>query len=423
MARTISKHPAGVLPRIIFAAALFGILVVTHLWLQKGADFAQGCSGFESVSVTNLSETMREEPGCAEVTNSVYATFLGVSNIAWGLLFYGLVALLRLGYAATGNDRLRLVSFALVGIGTLYTLYLVYLQAAVIGAFCVLCMLSAVTVVTLLILHIMEHSRVRRTAPSALAPALRPLLPIAGVFAVLLVADVVLAQQQDETAVPNVADTPAQETPPVTEQRPAVAITDPASQCTYDPNFELVANFDAFTTGPFLGSADAPVRVVEVFDPNCPHCKDLHAVLEEVLETHSDQARFYFRPFPLRESSFGQIVALRVAQQEGRFFELLDQFFLQLDSSWGMSLEEVVASANDAGMDADALRARLESEEAVQPILAQVLADRVEAAEAISDASGGVSVPKLIVEGRIIQPTFASYTPDCIKYFIEQAQQ
>src|SRR5690606_10619735 len=151
MARPVpARNPAGILPRVLFGLALFGVLVVTHLWLQKEAGFAAGCSGFADVSVTSLAETMREEPGCATVTNSVYATFLGVSNLVWGLLFYAAVALLRLAHAATGDDRLRLASFGLVGAGFLYTLYLVYLQAAVIGAFCVLCMTSAVTVTLLL---------------------------------------------------------------------------------------------------------------------------------------------------------------------------------------------------------------------------------------------------------------------------------
>src|SRR5690606_16302751 len=197
--RPPAKYPAGILPRVIFALALFGVLVVTHLWLQQSAGFAAGCSGFADVTVTNLAETMREEPGCATVTNSVYASFLGVSNLVWGLLFYVAVALLRLGHAATGNDRLRLAAFGLVGVGFIYTLYLVYLQAAVIGAFCVLCMTSALTVTALLILHAMEHARLRRGADApARTPklALKPFALVAAVFAVVLIADVVVAQQR-----------------------------------------------------------------------------------------------------------------------------------------------------------------------------------------------------------------------------------
>ena len=417
-----AKHPAGVLPRVIFALALFGVLVVTHLWLQKSADFAYGCSGVADVTVTNLAETMREEPGCASVTNSVYASFLGVSNIVWGLLFYLVVAGLHLGYAATGNDRLRLASFAFVGLGFAYTLYLVYLQAAVIGAFCVLCMLSALTVTLLLILHAMEHARLRRTAAPerAASPALKPFALVAAVFAVLLVADVVVAQQrQDDT--PAVAD--AAVAPPTTDEpaaTPTITISDPALQCTYDPALEPVADFDRFTEGPYLGDAAAPVRVVEVFDPNCPHCKDLGETLHSVIEQNRDKARFYFQPFPLRDNSFGQVAALYLAAEQGRFFELMEAMFARQDQMWGMTLDEVVASANDAGMDGEALRARLDDQAGLQPLLANIMDDRVAAIEAVG-TEDGVSVPKLIIEGRVVAPTYESYSADCISYFIEQA--
>lgn len=425
MARTAPRHPAGILPRILFGVALFGILVVTHLWLQKSDGFAAGCSGFADVSVTNLAETMATEPGCETVTNSVYATFLGVSNIVWGLLFYGLVALLRLGYAATGNDRLRLASFGAVGVGFLYTLYLVYLQSAVIGAFCVLCMTSAATVTLLLILHAMEHARLRRGAPAPGRPsasfAIKPYALVAAVFAILLVADVVVAQQREvpeDTAAAAVEDPVPTNRP---EAPPAIEISDPATQCTYDPNFQDVDGIEAFTDGPYLGSADATVEVVEIFDPNCPHCKDLGAVLHGVIEEQGDNARFYFQPFPLRDNSFGQVAALYIAAEQGRFFELMDALFeRQNPAVWGMTLDQIVAAAEDAGMNGPALRARLEDEAGLQPLLARILSDRVATVEALS-TDQGISVPKLLINGNLVSSTMTSYSADCINYFIEEA--
>ena len=430
--RPPAKYPAGILPRVIFGVALFGVLVVTHLWLQQSAGFAAGCSGFADVTVTNLAETMREEPGCATVTNSVYAKFLGVSNVMWGLLFYVAVALLRLGHAATGNDRLRLASFGLVGVGFLYTLYLVYLQAAVIGAFCVLCMTSALTVTALLILHAMEHARLRRTATDAPAPArpalsLKPFALVAAVFAVLLVADVVVAQQRGADA-PEVAEAAEAEdastvTPTARPEPtpPAVEIADPARQCTYDPQYQGIEGFDRFTDGPYRGSADAPVAVVEIFDPNCPHCKDLGATLKQVIEEQGENARFYYQPFPLRDNSFGQVAALYIAEEQGKFFELMDELFeRQTPTQWGMTLDQIVAAGEAAGMDAAALRARLSDEAGLQPLLARIFEDRVATVEALG-TDDGISVPKLLINGNLVAPTYESYSPDCLTYFIEQA--
>lgn len=425
--RPPAKHPAGVFPRVLFGLALFGVLVVTHLWLQKGADFAYGCSGVEALTVTNLAETMREEPGCAAVTSSVYASFLGVSNLVWGLLFYGAVALLRLGHAATGDDRLRLASLGLVSVGFLYTLYLVYLQAAVIQAFCVLCMTSAVTVTLLLILHVMEHLRLRRAPSAAPTPgraafALRPFALVAAVFAVVLVADVVLAQQREDPASSADAEAPP-DSPDAAEpdEPPVVEVSDPATQCTYDPNIAPLADFDRFADGPYRGSADASVRVVEIFDPNCPHCKMLNGVLEGAIGENEERARFYFQPFPLRDNSFAQVAALYLAEEQGRFFELMDAFFeRQNPVLWGMTLDQVVEAGEAAGMDAADLRARMQDEAGLQPLLARVLADRVAAIEALGNEDG-ISVPKLLINGRVVASTVESYSPDCITYFIEQA--
>jgi protein-disulfide isomerase len=398
--RPPAKHPAGVLPRVIFGLALFGVLVVTHLWLQKAAGFAYGCAGVEDLSVTNLAETMREEPGCATVTNSVYATFIGVSNLVWGLLFYGAVALLRLAHAATGDDRLRLASLGLV------------------------------TVTLLLILHVMEHLRLRRPAATpAGAPvraagaafALQPFALVAAVFAVVLVADVVVAKQRDAAAPPAAETSPADAPPAAEEAPPALEISDPAVQCTYDPAHENVAVFDRFTDGPYRGSADATVRVVELFDPNCPHCKELGETLHGVIEAEGERARFYFQPFPLRDNSFGQVAALYLAEEQGRFFELMGELFArQNPTQWGMTLDQIVEAAEAAGMDGAVVRARLSDEAAMQPLLARILEDRVAAVEALGDGEG-ISVPKLMIDGRLIASTYESYSPDCLSYFIEQA--
>lgn len=140
----------------IFGLALVGLLIVVQLVLKaSGASSVIGCSA--------------ESSGCADVTTGPYSRFLGVPYTVWGGLFYSVVAALRLGYGATGNDRLRLAALVVVLGGLLYSGRLVYLQAAVIGSFCPLCMASAATITLLAILHVVEHVRVRSRA--ALAPA------------------------------------------------------------------------------------------------------------------------------------------------------------------------------------------------------------------------------------------------------------
>src|SRR5690606_19465328 len=146
--------PTAAGPRLnlpIFLLALFGVLVVVHLWVQQRADFAFGCTGAGDAASGS---------GCAEVTSSAYSSFLGVDLLVWGGLFYLVVAALRVGVAATrpqSSHSLRTASVAVVSVGFLFVVYLLGVQAFVLGQFCALCLASAATVTVLFVLHLIER--------------------------------------------------------------------------------------------------------------------------------------------------------------------------------------------------------------------------------------------------------------------------
>ncbi|MEO0559183.1 MAG: vitamin K epoxide reductase family protein [Bacteroidota bacterium] len=420
----------SLLRRIIVGVALLGVLLVTHLWLQSLNGFENGCSGLapqvDSFDIT----AAPTESGCATVTSGPFASFLGVSNILWGFLFYGLLSVLRLAYTATANDRLRLASFGLAGIGMGYTGYLVYLQAVVIKSFCALCMTSAALVTVLLILHILEHRKVGSVGPEPRRggaepvtglPALRAYVPIFGVFAVLLGASLVLFQRggADDVAA-NENKIPLNQLAAAGAQANAQNV-DTGGACEYDPNMAPIADFSAFTAGASEGAEGSAVQVVEIFDPNCPHCKTLGESLDQVIAENGEAAEFFYVPYPLRQESLGQVVALTVAEEQGLFFEMKSEMFRRQDSSWGMTLPELVATVNEAGMDGDAFDQMIKDQDALQPYLdiIQTKADAV--SEAFASPDGGISVPKLAINGRIVAPTNSSYSPRCIAEFIAQA--
>ena len=420
----------SLLRRIIVGVALLGVLVVAHLALQKALNgFAYGCSGLAG-DVGTLDLTAGPvEGGCAGVTSGPYSTFLGVSNILWGFLFYGLITAFRFAYAATANDRLRLASFGAVGVGMLYTAYLVYLQAAVIQSFCALCMTSAVLVTLLLILHVIEHRKVTGPAPasrSGAAPsatglaALRPYAPLVGLFVILLGADVVLAQRGGGDGAEQTGEKiPLNQLAAASAQ--AGAQLDPentAGECTYDANYQPLTTFDAFTDGISEGPSDAATKVVEVFDPNCPHCAALGRAIDVAMEESPGGAEYFYIPYPLRETSLGQVVALKLAEEEGTFFELKNEMFRRQDTSWGMTLPELVSTVEAVGMDGAAFEQTIKDQDRLQPIL-DAIQDDVDAVNAaFAGPDGGLSVPKLAINGRVIAPTNASYSPRCIQEFI-----
>ncbi|WP_412062294.1 vitamin K epoxide reductase family protein [Rubrivirga sp. IMCC45206] len=422
----------SLLRKLLLGVALLGIVVVTHLALQKANGFAAGCTGLGGVDYSAGAAVTGEGSGCATVTEGEYADFLGIPNVTLGLLFYVLIAGLRLAYIAVRDDRLRLASFGVVGVGAAYTAYLVYLQAAVIGSFCALCMTSAAIVLTLLVLHVLEHRRMpsdapapadvprrrRATEPTGLA-LFRPYLPVLGGFVVLLLGAFALAARTAPDDGPSSALASASgDTPTV----PTPRIQDVTGECTYDPEYDPIADLSAFTTGPYLGSADAPVTVVKVFDPNCPHCRDLSETLDGVIAENGEAAKFYYVPFPLRQQSLGQVVALKMAQQEGKFFDLMHEMFERQDATWGMTLPELVATVNAVGMDGAAFEAALNDDAQLQVYLTDIQAQADAVTGAFAREDGGISVPKLAVNGRVVASTFASYSERCLGQFIAEAE-
>ncbi|MEM8602183.1 MAG: vitamin K epoxide reductase family protein [Bacteroidota bacterium] len=418
----------SILRRVIVGVALLGVVVVTHLALQKAAGFANGCTGLGGeVSFAVGADATGTTAGCAAVTESEYADFLGISNIALGIVFYVLVALLRLGYAVVRDDRIRLASAGVVGVGMAYTVYLVYLQAVVLNSFCPLCMASAALVTLLTILHVVEHRRLgtavvpqkrRKPQPELTGmSALRPYLAVFGGFAVLLATTFGLAARADDAQ----AGTGQALQVEGVSQTPTPRIQDVTGECTYDPSFDPIEDLTAFTGSPFMGNESSDVTVVKVFDPNCPHCRDLTETLDNVIEENADSAAYYFVAYPLRQQSLGQVLALKLAQREGKFFDLMNEMFRRQDQTWGMTMIELVATLDAVGMDGAGFEALLADDDRVQPLLAEVQADADAVNSSFATADGGISVPKLAVNGRIVASTFASYSERCLARFVSEA--
>lgn len=145
--------------RAVFAAALVGVLVVTHLAVQLASGFAGGCTGF--------SETIAETPSaCATVAASAYATFpgTGIPNTVLGFWFYGTIVALGLGIASAHGRwlaPLKQTRLLFVLGGLVYALYLVYTLFFTLETLCGLCLAShAVTaVIAVLVLLDFRSSR------------------------------------------------------------------------------------------------------------------------------------------------------------------------------------------------------------------------------------------------------------------------
>lgn len=401
------------LDRVMFALALLGVLVVVHLGIQQSRGFDQGCVGFLApASVEGAFD-------CAAVLQSGAGTFLGLSNTAWGLIFYLGVALFSAlllvgkGSAVEWSARLRPI---LIAGGLAYTLYLVYYQFFVIEELCALCLTSAAIVLLISIIQGVslwrsrgsaEQRRNRKPQP---APLRMKDLRFVGVLAIALVvlagADLLYFNSlETESVASREATSASQPTAARTAQN------QPVVECGFDTTKQPVTNYEEIIgmQDPYVGNADAPVTVIEFFDPNCPHCKTMHGIMKMVIEDYGDQARFVYKPVPLWDFSVQQIDALYAAAQEGKFEEMLSAQF-DRQRQGGLSLRELRAIAEEIGMNPDQLSQRIE-----RGIFRATTMQQRQIASSI----GLTGVPTVLVNGRFVAST--SKTSECIGRFIEEA--
>lgn len=149
---------------------------------------------------------------------------------------------------------------------------------------------------------------------------------------------------------------------------------------------------------PSKGPDSARVTVVEFSDFECPHCREVHNVLQSVA-AHYPQVRIVFKDFPITElHPWAQTAAIgaRCAFQQSpaAFWKVHDLIFNNQDVISAANVwDQVTGFASQAGLDTDAFKACLSSPEAKQA---------VEANHADGVALNVNSTPTLFVNGRLL---------------------
>jgi protein-disulfide isomerase len=109
---------------------------------------------------------------------------------------------------------------------------------------------------------------------------------------------------------------------------------------------------------PTLGSADAPVTIVEFTDFECSYCARLAPVLEEVHKAFPEKVRIVYKNFPLRMHRFAVQAALAAlaAQDQGKFWPFHDRLFQNYNQLNPQKIEEI---RQELGLDAEHFNARM----------------------------------------------------------------
>jgi len=78
------------------------------------------------------------------------------------------------------------------------------------------------------------------------------------------------------------------------------------------------------------GPADAPVTLVEYGDYECPHCRQVAPIVEQLQERFGDRLRYVFRHFPITSAHPNAQLAAEAAEAaaaQGKFWEMHDRIF------------------------------------------------------------------------------------------------
>ena len=128
---------------------------------------------------------------------------------------------------------------------------------------------------------------------------------------------------------------------------------------------------------PGLGRAEAPVHIVEFFDPACETCAAFYPRVKKIIADNREDIRLTIRYAPFHRGSDEVVKALEASRKQAKFWPALDALVAS-QSAWTLHhqarVDLIWPHLARAGLDIDRLKADMQSEEIARSV-AQDLAD------------------------------------------------
>ncbi len=128
---------------------------------------------------------------------------------------------------------------------------------------------------------------------------------------------------------------------------------------------------------PTLGRAEAPVVIVEFFDPACETCRDFYPLVKEMMAANPDQIRLVLRYTPFHQGSDQVVAVLEAARKQGKFWPALEAL-LAAQAEWTQhhtaQVSLVWRHLEGLGLDFEKMRADMTSPE-IARVIAQDMDD------------------------------------------------
>ena len=134
----------------------------------------------------------------------------------------------------------------------------------------------------------------------------------------------------------------------------------------FDPNKEYAFNLKDAAV---LGNASAKVKLVLWSDFQCPYCKNMHSILEEMVKKNPDKYALYMKDRVVHPTALLEHEAAQAAKAQGKFYEMANLLFENQQELQGLSRGEdqaayedkLVEYAKQLGLKTDQFKADLDS--------------------------------------------------------------
>jgi protein-disulfide isomerase len=145
---------------------------------------------------------------------------------------------------------------------------------------------------------------------------------------------------------------------------------------------------------PTFGDAQAPVHVVEFFDPACGTCADFYPFVKGLMAANPGKIRLSVRYAPFHPGSDQVVKVLEAARKQGQFRQALEALFAS-QSVWVQNhkaqVDLIWAPLSSLGLDMERLRSDMNSPDIAQ-LVKQDLAD--------ANTLGVAMTPEFFVNGK-----------------------
>lgn len=119
------------------------------------------------------------------------------------------------------------------------------------------------------------------------------------------------------------------------------------------------------TYSPIIGPVDAPVTIVEFFDPACEACRAFYPVIKSILAEHNGQVRVVLRYTPLHGTASEEAIKVMEAARMQDVFIPVKEALLEFQQRWASHGEPapglILSIAGQAGLDVEAAQNQMKA--------------------------------------------------------------